>query len=172
MTPNVYASVNRDWPATIPPITRIEAERAAKRIVKRFGAPPRLARVRRCWISLDPARSSDLSRGWRRLVHDLSHLLYRANFPGARPHGGFHAGWERDVRDYVLARGWLDGTLKLTPAVKKKGKPSPADKLAAAEAKLIAWERREKRAATKVKKYKRMVARLGRTVARTLVAAS
>jgi len=160
---NVYDSVNKVWPASIPPITRVEAERAAKRLGKAFNTPWRARRVRRCWI--DPTGKRPLTRGWWRLVHDISHYTWderRLRLPigGTRPHGGFHAALEREMAEYVVRHGWLDGKLKSKPP-KPKAPPDPvavrADRLAAARATLAAWERKLKLATTKVKRWRRIV---------------
>jgi hypothetical protein len=171
MSPDIYASVDKAWPATIPPITRIEAARAAARLAKAFKGswrPP--APARRCWIALSPPYDS-LDRGWRRLVHDVSHILFeqqhrRARRAGTiRPHGGFHAALEREMAEYVVSHGWLDGTLRPKPPVRPTP-PSPAEaraaKLAAARLRLATWERKRKLAEGKVRKLTRSVRALER----------
>lgn len=171
MSPDVYESVNRTWPKEIPPCTRIEAQRAAERLGKAFKTPWRARRVRRCWIALKPETTAN--RGWWRLVHDISHLTWderRLRLPigGTRPHGGFHAALEREMAEYVVSHGWLDGKLKPRPP-KPKAKPDPtarrAGRLALAEGILATWERKAKLAQTKVKRWRRIVAARARAAA-------
>lgn len=102
-------------------------------------------------------------------VYDISHLTWderRRRLPsGTRPHGGFHAALEREMAEYVVRHGWLDGKLKSKPP-KPKAPPDPAavraDRLAAARATLAAWERKLKLATTKVKRWRRIVGARGR----------
>jgi hypothetical protein len=162
MTPNIYDSVNKIWPKEIPPCTRIEAQRGAQRLVTAFiGASYGAPRVRRCWIALSPPYGT-LSRGWRRLVHDVSHRAWSAQHRGQRPHSGFHAALEREMAEYVVSHGWLDGKLKPTPTAKPTRQERRASRLAGAEAKLAAWERRVKLATGKVRRWRRRVQALRR----------
>jgi hypothetical protein len=71
----------------------------------------RAAQPRRCWIALTPPFDG-LGRGWRRLVHNVSHMTYRRTHPRTKPHGGGHATLEAQMVAYIIARGWLTGTLK------------------------------------------------------------
>lgn len=167
MAHDVYAPVNAIWPTTLPAITREEARRAAKRLMRHF-AKRDTAWLRRCWIALDPARASGLDRGWRRLVHDVSHRVYslhRARGTGKLPriHGGFHANLERDMAAYVLAQGWLDGRLKPAPTAKRI--LTPNDKLAKIQAAIRRWESKRKRAETALKKLRAKERRALRVVA-------
>jgi hypothetical protein len=150
--------VNALW-TTVPPITREEATRAAIRIRKHYKFYMMRAPVRTCWISREGKR---LDKGWPRLVHDLSHRLGRLQFPRERPHGPHHAAIEREMIEWVLAQGWLDGKLKPKPQVKQ-----PVDRAAHARAMLARWETKLKRTETMLKKWRRKV----RYYERTAVAA-
>lgn len=148
---NRYDHINTAWPETIPAITALEAERAAQRIARHFKFRP--GRARKVWVAIN-APTNRLNRGWRRLVHDLSHRWFRQVYRAKRPHDPLHERYEDQVREYVLAAGWLDG--KLRPKVKAK----PAVDLKAQRAKRVAermkaWEVKKKRAETALKKLRR-----------------
>lgn len=157
---NVYEQVNTKWPKEVPPLTRGEATKAAHRLVKRFRGPLRAREVRRCWVTARPGLTN---KGWWRLVHDISHMTFERLHPQTRPHSGFHAHLEREMVEYVIARGWLDGTLKpkvrgkLTPEQRREGK------LIRARSMVTKWERRSKLSTTKLKVWRRRVATLERT---------
>lgn len=138
-----YDNVDSMWPK-LPPCSRVEAEKAATRLRRKFGMPAS-SRVRACWVSLEGRR---LDKGWARLVHDLSHLHSRALFPRLRWHGPHHARIERDMVAYVLAQGWLGGSLKA-----KAGAPvTDADKLARLRERFALWEAKHRRAVNALKK--------------------
>ena len=91
-------------------------------------------------------------QGWHDMVHDLSHACWRRMKPGARPHAAGHAYVERQMIEYVVTHGWLDGKLK------PKEKPKvdvKAKRYASIVKRLAQWERRKKRAETAIKKLKR-----------------
>lgn len=121
-TESRYDVIAQVWSTvTVPPLTRTEAERAARRIYRHFG-PVRLGgphmtravrfngRVRRCWITRKT--NAGLSKGWQRLVHDVSHRIFAQRHPHFRPHAGGHARLEHEIASYVIAKGWLSGTLR------------------------------------------------------------
>jgi hypothetical protein len=158
-----YEPVRAALPAIMPAITRAEAERANRRLWNHFGPADwkagkaryqastgktyRLG-ARRCWVSTKP--TSGHHKGWGRLVHDMSHRLFRRIYPNRRPHDPLHAKYEADVAAYVVEQGWLTGKLK--PAPKVKAKPSTSAKLANVEAAIKRWTTKEKRARTALKK--------------------
>lgn len=158
-----YAPVTATLPATLPPVTREEAERAARRLYRAFlkadtlGAGGRVVKfggkVRRCWIS--SKQTSGHYKGWGRLVHDVSHRVFEWRYPQLKPHHGLHARLEAEMAQYVVAQGWLDG--KLRPPVK----PAPdaaqkrALKLARTEAAIERWQSKQRRAENALKKLKR-----------------
>jgi len=162
MSQEAYNPVSAVWAAVrpVPPITRQEAERAARRIFKHFGhrkhggPSARTARfsgrARRCWIATKP--DAGLSRGWERLAHDTSHRIFRARHPSFRPHDGGHATLEREVAAWIVTQGFLSGSLR---TVRAKQKPTPIDHIASIDDKIARWERKAKRAATALKKLER-----------------
>jgi hypothetical protein len=162
-----YKLVEAYLPATLPAITRDEAERAARRLFRAFGGvnlggpnmvrPARLRyAVRRCWISTKPTTGHH--KGWGRLIHDVSHDIHRVRHPTARAHDNGHHVIERELAMYVAARDWLAGGLK-PPA---PAKATPDDRLAHLDALTARWETKAKRAATALRKLKRKRAALVR----------
>ncbi len=160
MTDN-YAATNQAWPATLPPITRHEARRAARKLMRHF-AKRETAWLRRCWISTRPLQR-ETPRGWWRLVHDVSHRVFRlTNRNIARSHGGWHAELELEMVRYVIEHGWLEGKLK--PAERKRVPMSETERrdhrLEHARRMLAKWERKAKLSATKVKLWTRRQAQI------------
>lgn len=162
-----YQDVNHGWPAEVPACTRAEADRASRAIIRHFKLPwslngkPGTCRVRRCWIAVTPPYGN-LNRGWRRLVHDWSHRIFRAHnrqhasTRNRRPHDPSHVRIEREVMEFVLARGFLAGKLK--PVAKPKAKPTDADKLAKIAAAQARWTTKLRRAETALRKLKKQAA--------------
>lgn len=157
---NSYSAVNAAWPADLPPITRDEAHRAARKLARHFGGRPR-REPRKCWVARTPPFNG-IMRGWRRLVHDVSHSTFRVIWPHGTDHGGKHAELERQMVEYVLAKGWLAGTLRPTP--KPEGRPTPGDKLARVHAAIRRWETKRKRAETALKKLRLKARRYERVI--------
>jgi hypothetical protein len=149
-----YIPVNTTFPMDLPPITKVEARRAAGRIIRHFTGKARAVdTVRRCWIAVRPPYN-DLNRGWRRLIHDVSHtIMYRRG--QAKPHTGVHAKLELEVARYVLEKGWLTGTLKPAPVVSVK--LSVSDKQAHLEALLGRWQTKQRRCQTAIKKLNKRI---------------
>lgn len=151
----------------LPPITRIEAARATKRLVRHFGGlkdgspsmlrPARVPGVRRCWIA--PRWSTSL-KGWPRLVHDVSHHVFEARHPRARPHDGGHAALELEMTQYAIGKGWLAGPLR--PPTKPK--PTALERWQAnlnrTTAGIHRWQSKLKRAQTALRKLERRRRRL------------
>ena len=150
-----YQEVNGSWPKGLPQLTHIEAERATRRLWSHFYSPkyePRI-RVRRVWVS---AKNKDnLHGGWRRLVHDVSHMVNRRRYPSKRPHDPTQERLELEMTRYVLEKDWLNGSLKPKERVKE---PKTALREARARANLRKAETRLKRAQTLHKKWKKTVA--------------
>ena len=179
----VYGQVNRMWPDELPILEKIEAERAYKRLINKFGSKKiryydkwinrklkvyRIRKrgtktwkteVRKCWLSLNGDTNS-LSKGWRRLVHDVSHYVYDFRFPNSRDHNIAQAKIEQEMAQFVIDSGWLEGKLKpiikqpLTKDEKKSKKLLNFEKL------LKKWESKMNLANTKVKIYKRRIKNL------------
>lgn len=150
-----YDAVNGAWGRSpLPAITRDEASKAARRLMRRF-ARRKSSWMRRCWISLKPTQSLD--RGWARLAHDISHRAYRYVYRAAAPKGGHsrtHAALELSIVQYIVTSGWLDGTLKPKLKPRLSIDVRRAQRLNAATIALANWERKLKLANTKVKKYR------------------
>lgn len=157
-TDRIYAEVNDTWPKTLPKLRPEEAMRAAKRLYRfalgrPWKGPTKITSGRNyTWI-----RRGELfvnaSRGWKTMVHDMSHLCHN-RISTERPHSEEHAQLELKMVRFVVECNWLDGILQ--PA--ERPVPSPSEKLEAKlkaiELKTKRWESKAKRAATALKKLK------------------
>jgi hypothetical protein len=170
-----YGQVNRMWPDNLPYLESDEALRAYKRLVNKFGKKetmhptlgwrkrklhPGRKKPRKCWVCLS-GDSSSLRRGWRRLVHDVSHRIYDWRFPKSnRHHDIAQARIEQEMSQFVINSGWLDGKLKS----KSKAKPTKDEKqnvkIISLEKLIKSWETKEKRAKTYINKYKTKLRRM------------
>ena len=194
-----YKDCNSTLPENLPYITKVEAQRAYRLLVRKFGRKQvpgfttygskrdrtwvsmkmgvreirpwkkvngsykRMARetyTRKCWICLsgDP---STLHNGWRRLIHDVSHMVHKWLRPNMNHHCFQQAQLELDMIKYVQFKGWLNGTLKkkvivLTPEDKK------LKKIKHLEALVKKWERKSKTTLTYLRKYKTKLKRLSK----------
>ena len=161
----IYDEVNAVWPKEVPAITRAEAQRAVIRLVLHFGgkqyATMAKRPVRRCWISLKPYHG--LRRGWRRLVHDVSHRLYARQYPHFEDHGRTHGMLELEMSRYVVAKGWLTGTLRPQPPKPKVVvEPTVDARYAKVLDQIKRWETKRKRAETALTKLNRRKRALAR----------
>jgi hypothetical protein len=165
-----YKLVEAYLPATLPAITRQEAERAAKRLFRAFGGvehgspnmtgPARLRyAVRRVWIS--PKPTTGHFKGWGRLIHDVSHDIFSKRHPSARAHDNGHHVLERELAMYVVARDWLQGGLR-TVREKPTLDVKRAQKLEQVRAGIARWTTKQKRANTALKKLRAKERRLTR----------
>lgn len=163
-----YVPVGNALPATLPPLTRKAAMTFAQHLTKRFGklglgspnqlrpaslSSWRIFEGRRCWASPKPTAGTNHFKGWGRLIHDVSHLVFQARHPSFSPHAGGHATLEREMAEYVVAKGWLEV---------KPPKPTPDKKVAryeSAQVRLKKWESRLKRCNTAIRKLRRAIAR-------------
>lgn len=148
-----YQQVRDEWPDRFPPITRVEAERAARKLVAHFapkGWKRRQVETRRVWISPKPTRGH--WKGWGRLIHDVSHTVFRWTYPSRRPHDPLHVHYETEIAKYVAQSDWLEGGLK--PPEKKK--PTLDEKRAKDLERTIAgikrWTAKARRADTALRK--------------------
>lgn len=160
---DIHAKQPDAWPDIIPRLTGEEAERAARRLWRfalgeTYDGKVRVASGNRYnWF-----RHGELvvnpGRGWRALVHDLSHYFVSRENPAMRSHSKFHAKFEAKLIREVLRRGWLEGKLK-TP---EKPAPTLQDKrrheLELIEAGIDRWQKkltRAERAIAKLRKRQR-----------------
>ena len=116
-------------------------------------------KVRKCWLSLN-GDTNTLHKGWRRLVHDVSHYVHDFRFPNSNNHDLAQAVIEKEMADYVINQGWLGGKLK----TKLKPKPTKNEKqntkIINLEKLIKSWETKEQRAKTYIKKYRTKLKRL------------
>lgn len=192
-TIDVHRAAAEAWPAAIPRLTDAEATKAAQLLYRRFyqdrvyqeqhgmsrsayyrkrgeTAPlrkPTPVKItsgnRYTWVRRGVI-SVNTGRGWRHLVHMLSHYCHSALRPMDKPHSDNHRHLEGEMVDYVVRSGWLDGKLKPQPRVAKP-KPDPVvEQHAKVLARLKAWETKAKRAATAIGKLKKEEAKLRRKV--------
>jgi|SRR5882672_12726659 len=172
-TKKLYAEIDvrakdaEGWPAVVPAMTEDEAIRAARRLwryslgqtftgVVKVTSGNRRNRI--AWAGSTRAIHVNPSRGWKHLVHELSHWLdYVAN--GTSQHGKHHARFEAKLVREVVRRGYLDG--KLATPDKPEPAPLPAEdakllgqrkKLDALLARAARWEAKRKRAENALKK--------------------
>jgi hypothetical protein len=153
---DIKASEAPIWPAVVPELTGPEATRAARRLWRfamgevfesavKITSGNRYNWYRRGTLYLNP------DRGWKHLLHDLSHLFVQRSNPGVKPHIKFHARFEAKLIREVIKRGWLDGRLRDKPAAAIEA-PAPGlndkrqAKLTRIEAALVRWESKQKRA--------------------------
>ena len=153
---DVQATAPSAWPTPLPALTGPEAVRAARRLWRfamgetlemkvELTSGNRYTYVRRYVLYVNP------DKGWRELVHDLSHTFVQRANPGERPHSKFHAAFEAKLVREVLRRGWLDGKLRdkakaaMTPAAPSLD-DKRRDKLTRLQARIVAWERKQARA--------------------------
>ncbi len=120
--------VNSKWPTDrnlVP--TDAEAIKGVKRLYRKAMGRPWRGKVevtsgnRHTWIRrgvlyVNPNRR----RGWPGIVHSISHWAHMKKNPNDRPHSDRQAYIERDLVDYVLASGWIEGALKPQPRKPKE----------------------------------------------------
>lgn len=171
----LYAEIDirRDadgWPAKVPALTEDEAIRAAKRLWRyalgtTFEGPVKVTsgnrRNRIEWLGSVRRIVVNPDRGWKHLVHELSHWFdYVAN--GTSKHGKHHARFEAKLVREVVARGYLDGKLATPAKVEAAALPAEDRKRAEQRKKLDAllaraarWESKRKRAENALAKIHR-----------------
>ena len=173
-----YDEVNHYWDKQkIPYVTKVEAEKAVKKLMFIFGkskfAPPVIKRnmikyrsVKNVWYKTYVCLSGDPNnpnRGWRDIVHLISHKVhrYRNGFPlnnqnGFKPHTIQQAELELEMAKYVVNQGWLNGVLK--PKVVILSKDEKRKKKLEHYQKLISkWQTKLKLANTFIRKYNKKV---------------
>jgi hypothetical protein len=163
-----YQEVNDIWnDIKIPYITREEAEKAKNILIRKFGAKkflppshsamnPKAYRVWKPYICLsgDP---TTLWKGWRRLIHSLSHKVYRRRFPQRWfDHSYQQAELEFEMCKFVIDSGWLNGTLKSKVIILSKDEIRNK-KLEKYKILISKWERKFKTATSFIKKYNKKI---------------
>lgn len=164
-----YASVNGQWPEgtrdgrDLKP-TPQEAVAAVRRLW-RFGTGKawrgkivvtsgrRRGGVRYGVITVNPDRWAG---GWHEVVHMISHHVAFRLHPGIAAHSTQHAFIERTMIAHVVESGWLEGKLR------RPEKPKPdraALKAARLAARIVAWERKQRRAEAALRKLKAVAKR-------------
>jgi hypothetical protein len=170
--PANYTHVNGAWPDDCPVPTPQEALAGARRLVrlaltlgpingsrKRFGGGFVLTSgTRRCWtrrgvfyVNPDNPRYSGF-RGWRGIVHDISHWAGRRLYPDAKPHDARVAFIERMLAEHVVNSGWLAGKLKRSDKPKPTKDDIRRQRYAATVAAIERWQRKERRAKNALRK--------------------
>jgi len=152
-----YAAVNAAWPADVPTLTIEDAGKAARKLWRTFatreGVPPGAKpysyhEPRRCWGSTSGTRNS-LRAGWRRMVHDVSHIMSSKANRLRKNHGAIHAELELRLVQYVVSNGWL------SPKVDTPKDDPRQERYQRVLASIDRWERKQRRAETALRKLAR-----------------
>ena len=101
---------------------------------------------------------STLHRGWRDLVHTVSHWVYNYR-KGYRNHFGHsveQAKLEYEMSKYVISQGWLSGSLKPKVVILSK-EEKRLKKLANYQNLINKWQTKLKLANTFIRKYNKKV---------------
>lgn len=165
-----YEPANHILPKDLPYITKDEATKAASLLIRKFGkskdACPSRTRdmysrpiIRKVWVCLS-GNPSTLNRGWRRLIHDLAHRIFRYKSPTLPDHCKLQAEFEAKLVTYVKNSGWLQGKLKSKPKAKISNDDKKIIKITRLKANILRWETKMKRGNTYLKKYKAKLKRL------------
>ena len=176
-----YNECNKTLPTNLPYITREECQKAYSLLVKKFGKKQtrhsykdewvkrkmavRKTRpfgsktwniyTRKCWVCLS-GDASQLHNGWRRLIHDVSHMVHRWLRPTTPNHCFHQAELELAMIKYVQEKDWLNGVLK--PKVVILSKDEKRLKKLEHYQKLIGkWQTKLKLANTFIRKYNKKV---------------
>jgi hypothetical protein len=155
-----YVRVNAEWPTELPALTAQEAVSAAKWLW-RFGTEHAWKQSikltsgnRHTWVRFGVLYVNP-DKGWRSLVHDMSHLVHHRLHPNLSGHDWRHAHLERAMIALVVSKGWLEGKLRREP----KPKPKVQDvRYGRIVGRINTWETKRKRAENALKKLKRQKA--------------
>lgn len=159
-----YTRVNALWPEDVPALTGPEAIRAARKLHRfALGVTIPLAAVRltsgnRFTWKRHGILSVNPERGWKKLVHHLSHLFDNRLHPETKPHASEHARLEMRMIKEVIKRGWLAGSLKDQPKALAPERDARAEKYARLYERVRKWEAKHKRAEVALKKLRRQCA--------------
>ena len=169
-----YEEANSILPKTLPYITNKEAEKVYSLLVRKFGkrkdaAPGKLynmqykTNIRQVWVCLR-GNSSSLHKGWRRLIHDVAHRIFRYRSPSLPDHCKLQAEFEAKLVRYVNTSGWLNGTLK--PKVKVLSRNDKFNiKVESTQNLIKSWKTKQARANNKLKKLQSKLKRLQKSLA-------
>ena len=176
-----YSDANSTLPENIPYITKAEALRAYKKLVRKFGVKEKkhiyrdefvkvkkairtYNRPRKVWICLSGC-SGTLHKGWRRLIHDVAHRIFRYRSPNLPDHCKLQAEFEAKLVRYVNTSGWLNGTLK--PKVKVLSRNDKFNiKVESTQNLIKSWKTKQARANNKLKKLQSKLKRLQKSLAK------
>tara|TARA_R110001592_G_scaffold85761_3_gene253336 strand:+ start:6651 stop:7241 length:591 start_codon:yes stop_codon:yes gene_type:complete len=177
---NAYKKANSILPKELPYISKAEACRVYKKLIRKFGVKEKRHpwkdqwqkmkmpyevyqyEPRKVWVCLT-GNSSSLSRGWRRLIHDVAHKIFRWRSPRLPDHCTFQAELETEIVQYVNDSGWLNGSLKPKPKVKLSSDEKVSVKIKRLQDNIKHWETKVKRANTYLKTYRYKLKRYKRT---------
>jgi hypothetical protein len=158
--------VNSKWPHSMPIPNEKEAIAGAKRLYKKaMGRPWRGAVkvtsgnrhtwVRRGTLVVNPNEVRwNGSGGWAEIVHSISHYAHWRLNPKDAPHSSKQSYIERDLTDYVIAQGWLEGKLK-RPKHDASKKDIVSERYQRILARETIWEKKFKRAKNALAKARR-----------------
>ena len=108
--------------------------------------------------------SSSLHKGWRRLIHDVAHRIFRYRSPSLPGHCKLQAEFEAKLVRYVNTSGWLNGTLK--PKVKVLSRNDKFNiKVESTQNLIKSWKTKQARANNKLKKLQSKLKRLQKSLA-------
>lgn len=159
-----YVAVNAAWPEQIPVPTAQEALSGAKKLYRKFrkkawpGKWELTSGNRHTW----PRRGTYYVNpnydfhggGWKAIVHSMSHYMAHRIHPTAKGHGSTHAFIEKEMIEYVVSQGWLNGNLK-----RSEKERAVVDLKQVRHQRVLAgisrWEAKLKRAKTALKKLNR-----------------
>jgi hypothetical protein len=163
-----YQRVNIAWPSDMRTPTPGQAINAVRRLYRwgigeNWTGPIKLTSGRNyTWthsgVFMVNPDASHHGGGWKALIHDLSHYLWRKANKGmpVRPHEKGHAKLELAMIKQVIKRGWLQ-----PPVDKIKPVPAKGDKIKKVYDRLqkrrMDWQRKERRAVNALKKLKRQM---------------
>ena len=162
-----YHAVNSQWPDVVPELTGDEAMAAAKRLYRlamkkawpgkwELTSGNRFTWARGRTFYVNPKRTGwGVVNGWHDLVHMMSHYCHRQLHPRAKPHSGAHHFLEKERVAYVVAQGWLNGTLRKPDAPKVDAAAIRHQRTLDGIAR---WEAKRKRADTALKKLRKRAA--------------
>ncbi len=159
--------VNNKWPSHLPVPTEQEAIAGAKLLFRKgmgrsFKGKVKLTSgnrhtwIRRGVLYVNPDQRCWNGRGgWAEIVHHLAHYCQRRLYPGSKPHSSKELYLERDLTDYVLEKGFLEGALKK--------EPKEPVKLRASDRFCLKYEKTEKAIFRANEKLKKLNAQTRRT---------